>query len=96
MGALYTGEFIRRTPSSNDPSALIIHNEAPASDTTQNNSAAEATNWRANHYKIALHDELFQAVKAGADPGCASVVVTQQAECCMGQWLMNSLVAVTR
>jgi len=23
-----------------------------------------ATNWRANHYKIALHDELFQAVKA--------------------------------
>eukprot|EP00913_Durusdinium_trenchii_P002539 g2348.t1 len=24
----------------------------------------EATNWRANHYKIALHDELFQAVKA--------------------------------
>ena len=23
----------------------------------------KATNWRANHYKIALHDELFQAVK---------------------------------
>ena len=27
-------------------------------------SSAKATNWRANHYKIALHDELFQAVKA--------------------------------
>ncbi|OLP78774.1 hypothetical protein AK812_SmicGene41013, partial [Symbiodinium microadriaticum] len=27
-------------------------------------SAGEAANWRANHYKIALHDELFQAVKA--------------------------------
>lgn len=32
----------------------------------------KATNWRANHYKIALHDELFQAVKVLLDGETAS------------------------